>query len=292
LPQPIAGVYDIGGPEVMTYEQMMQAFAEVAGLRRRVVIKVPVLTPALSSLWVGLVTPVPATLARPLVESLLSEVVVDPAKDVRLILPEPSAGLLSVRDAIALALDRVSSNAIETRWTDAAVHTAPWQRAQGDPSWAGATEFTDVRVRETSASPAAVWRCVEAIGGDTGWYGSDWLWYLRGLMDRLVGGVGLRRGRRDPQRLHVGDSVDFWRVQRCDDGVALRLYAEMILPGKAWLDFSLEPVAGGCRVTQTATFQPRGLFGHLYWRVVSPFHVWIFPRMLRNICQAAQASSA
>ena len=290
LSRPVSGIYDIGGPEVQTYEKMMQLFAEIAGLRKRLVIKVPVLTPALSSLWIGFVTPVPTTLARPLVESLISEVVVDKDKDVHKLIPEPENGLTPTRTAIELALERVSSNEIETRWSDATAPTAPWQKAQGDPSWAGATEFKDIRVRETSAPINLVWNYVEQIGGDNGWYGSDWLWYLRGLLDRIFGGVGLRRGRRDPYKLRVGDSLDFWRVEEYEEGRHLRLYAEMILPGKAWLDFKLEEVDRKTRITQTATFQPRGLGGQLYWRAIAPFHTLLFPTMLKNICKSAESA--
>ena len=287
LSQTISGIFDIGGPEVVTYEKMMAKFAKISGLRRRIVIKVPVLTPYLSSLWIGFVTPVPTTLARPLVESLISEVVVDPAKDINKIIPAPENGLLNVDTAINLALEKSTANSIETRWSDATAPTAPWQKAQGDPDWAGETEFKDVRTRITDAKLSSVWSCIERIGGETGWYGSGWLWYLRGLLDRLFGGVGLRRGRRDPLKLKVGDSLDFWRVEICEEEKHLRLYAEMILPGKAWLDFQLEEIGGQVKVTQTATFQPRGLGGQIYWRVVAPFHTLLFPRMLKNICKAA-----
>ena len=291
LPEPITGVYDIGGPDVVTYEGMMQTFAKVAGLRKRLVVKVPVLTPSLSSLWIGLVTPVPTTLARPLVESLISEVVVDQNKSVDKIIPKPVDGLTNVTSAIELALEKAAINNVETRWSDATSPTAPWQKAQGDPSWSGAAEFQDVRIR-TTKYPINAWNCIERIGGETGWYGSDWLWYLRGLIDRLFGGVGLRRGRRDPYKLRVGDSVDFWRVEECIEGKKLRLYAEMILPGKAWLEFNLEDLGGETKITQTAIFQPRGLGGQLYWRVIAPFHLFIFPTMLRNICKSAEREAS
>lgn len=288
---PVHGVFDIGGPEVLTYEGMMQTFAEVSSLRKRIIIKIPVLTPALSSLWIGFVTPVPTTLARPLVESLISEVVVDSSKEISHIIPIPTGGLTPVRSAIELALERVGKNEIETRWSDATSPTFPWQRAQGDPQWAGATEFQDVRVRTTDATLEAVWGAVEKIGGETGWYGSDWLWYLRGLIDRLFGGVGLRRGRRDPLKLRVGDSVDFWRVVEYEEFTRIKLYAEMILPGKAWLEFHLQLENGRVVAKQTATFQPRGLGGQLYWRAISPFHTLLFPTMLRNLCKSAEKSS-
>lgn len=288
LPKPVSGVYDIGGPEVSSYEIMMQKFAAIAGLRKRVVIKVPVLTPKLSSLWIGFVTPVPTTLARPLVESLISEVVVDPKKSIDLLIPKPEAGLIPINTAIELALEKVTNNEIVTRWSDATAPTAPWQKAQGDPFWAGATEFKDVREQVTTAPIANVWACIERIGGENGWYGSDWLWYLRGLLDRIFGGVGLRRGRRDPFKLRVGDSLDFWRVEDYIEGKKLRLYAEMILPGKAWLEFSLEENGGEVIAKQVATFQPRGLGGQLYWRAIAPFHWLLFPTMLRNICKTAE----
>ena len=291
LSTPVSGVYDIGGPEVASYEIMMQKFADIAGLRKRIVIKVPVLTPSLSSLWIGFVTPVPTTLARPLVESLISEVVVDPKKSIDKLIPKPEAGLIPINEAIELALEKVTNNEIDTRWSDATAPTAPWQKAQGDPSWAGATEFKDVRVQITDAPIENVWACIERIGGENGWYGSDWLWYLRGLLDRIFGGVGLRRGRRDPIKLRIGDSLDFWRVEDYEEGKKLRLYAEMILPGKAWLEFNLEKVDGKVKATQIATFQPRGLGGQLYWRGISPFHILLFPTMLRNICKTAMRES-
>lgn len=291
LNTPTSGIYDIGGPEVASYEIMMQKFAAIAGLRKRIVIKVPVLTPSLSSLWIGFVTPVPTTLARPLVESLISEVVVDPEKSIDKLIPKPEAGLTPINTAIELALEKVTNNEIDTRWSDATSPTAPWQKAQGDPSWAGATEFKDVRVQISDAPIENIWACIERIGGENGWYGSDWLWYLRGLLDRIFGGVGLRRGRRDPFKLRIGDSLDFWRVEEYEEGKKLRLYAEMILPGKAWLEFTLEGLDGKVKATQVATFQPRGLGGQLYWRGISPFHTLLFPTMLKNICKTAVRES-
>jgi uncharacterized protein YbjT (DUF2867 family) len=291
LRSPIRGIYDIGGPEVLTYENMMQKFAKISGLRKRKIIKIPVLTPSLSSLWIGFVTPVPTSLARPLVESLISEVVVDKNKSISKIIPDPSTGLIDTDTAIGLALEKVTSNETETRWSDASFRIASWQKAQGDPDWAGATEFKDVRVRQTTANVESAWKCIERIGGENGWYGSGWLWYLRGLLDRIFGGVGLRRGRRDPNKLRVGDSLDFWRVEEYEENRKLKLYAEMILPGKAWLEFRIEKNNVGVEVTQTATFQPRGLGGQLYWRVIAPLHVLLFPRMLKNLCKAAETMS-
>jgi uncharacterized protein YbjT (DUF2867 family) len=290
LTKPENRICDIGGPEVVTYAEMMQKFAGLSGLRKRKIIQVPVLTPKLSSLWIGFVTPVPTSLARPLVESLISEVVADPAKSITEIIPLPPEGLLTVSQAIQLALTRTAENSVDTRWSDAAFPTAPWQKAQGDPDWAGELMLKDHREISTDVPLSKVWEQIEGIGGEHGWFGSGWLWYLRGLLDRMVGGVGLRRGRRDPRYLRVGDSCDFWRVENITKEEHLRLYAEMILPGKAWLEFNLKVVDGKTVVTQDALFAPRGLGGQIYWYLVSPFHFFIFPTMLRNIEKAARKS--
>lgn len=292
LDSPVDGVRDIGGPEVVTYATMMQKFAEISGLRKRIIVQVPVLSPKLSSLWIGLVTPVPTSLARPLVESLISEVVIDPAKSVDNIIAKPVEGLLTVSQAIELALTTTANNRVETRWSDAAHPIAPWQKAQGDPAWAGELTLKDHREVITDVPLEFIWREIEGIGGDHGWYGSGWMWYLRGLIDRFFGGVGLRRGRRDPQYLRVGDSLDFWRVEDLTKEKSLRLYAEMILPGKAWLEFNLSSRDGMTVVSQDALFAPRGLGGQIYWYLVSPFHLFIFPTMLRNIVKAARKSHA
>jgi len=290
LTQPENRICDIGGPEVVTYAAMMQNFSKLSGLRKRIIIQVPVLTPKLSSLWIGFVTPVPTSLARPLVESLISEVVVDSRKSVTDLIPLPPEGLLTVSQAIELALTRVAENHVDTRWSDASFPMAPWQKAQSDPDWAGELMLKDHREIESDVAIEKIWEQIEGIGGERGWFGSGWLWYLRGLIDRMVGGVGLRRGRRDPLHLRVGDTVDFWRVESMEHGKSLRLYAEMILPGKAWLEFTLSEREGKSFVMQDALFEPRGLGGQIYWYLVSPFHFFIFPTMLRNIVKAARKS--
>ena len=288
LEKPVTGIFDIGGPEILSYAEMMQKFAKISGLRRRWIIEIPVLTPKLSSLWIGFVTPVPTSLARPLVGSLISEVVADPAKSISHLIPNPPEGLIDVEAAIHLALTKVSDNNVLTRWSDAAVPTAPWQKAQSDPDWAGETLYKDTRVRITDASIGSLWEAVEEIGGETGWYGSDFLWYMRGLIDRMIGGVGLRRGRRDPLHLRVGDSLDFWRVESLQNQTSLKLYAEMILPGKAWLEFRIRKLANGkSEVIQEASFLPRGLGGRLYWYVILPLHTFVFPTMIRNLIRSA-----
>ena len=291
LKTPVSGVFDIGGPAVLSYADMMQMFAKISGLRRRWIIKVPVLSPALSSLWIGLVTPVPTALARPLVHSLISEVVADPNKSIAGLIPPPSEGLLQVNQAIELALSRTTENQVESRWSDATQPAAPWQKAQSDPTWAGETIYRDHREKIVETSKANLWKSVEQIGGENGWYGADFLWLARGVIDRLFGGVGLRRGRRSPDTLRIGDSLDFWRVENLETGVTLKLYAEMILPGKAWLEFKIEDVEiegkQMRKISQDATFSPRGLGGQLYWFAVSPFHVLIFPRMLANLVRSS-----
>ena len=288
LEKPVSGIFDIGGPEVLTYADMMQKFAKLSGLRKRLIIKVPVLTPNLSSLWIGFVTPVPTTLARPLVGSLISEVVADPAKSIDHLIPKPAEGLIDVSTAITLALSKVSSNAVSTRWSDATAPYAPWQKAQSDPDWAGEALYKDTKVRVTDASMENLWVAIEEIGGDNGWYGADFLWYARGVIDRMIGGVGLRRGRRDPIHLRVGDSLDFWRVESLIPGQSLKLYAEMILPGKAWLEFRIKELPNGqSEVTQEASYSPRGLGGQLYWYAVLPLHTFVFPTMIRNLIRSA-----
>jgi uncharacterized protein YbjT (DUF2867 family) len=288
LETPKSGIFDIGGPEILSYADMMQKFAKCSGLRRRWIIRVPVLTPKLSSLWIGFVTPVPTRLARPLIGSLINETVADPKKSIDAIIPKPPEGLIDVTTAINLALSRTTSNQVETRWSDANVITAPWQKAQSDPDWAGEMTLRDKREVLTDAPIDCVWRSIEQIGGETGWYGADFLWWARGVIDRIVGGVGIRRGRRDPKHLRVGDSLDFWRVETIEKEKVLRLYAEMILPGKAWLEFRISNEDGKVRIVQEATFSPRGLGGQLYWYAVLPLHAFVFPTMLRNIVRSSK----
>ena len=291
LEKPVSGIFDIGGAEVLSYAQMMQKFAKLSGLRKRIIIRVPVLSPRLSSLWIGLVTPVPTQLARPLVGSLINEVVADPNKSIDSLIPRPPQGLIDVSTAIELALTRTNENQVETRWSDATAPTAPWQKAQGDPSWAGESMYFDRRETLADAPLEKIWESIEEIGGERGWYGADFLWYLRGLLDRLVGGVGLRRGRRDPKTLRVGESLDFWRVEAIEksgDERKLRLYAEMILPGKAWLEFRIKRVGEKTEIIQEASFAPRGLGGQIYWYVILPFHAFVFPTMLRNIVRSGR----
>ncbi|MEU3844287.1 SDR family oxidoreductase [Streptomyces sp. NPDC028635] len=287
LPQDVSRTFDIGGPDVLTYLEMMQGYAAVAGLPRRLVVPVPVLTPGLSSHWVGLVTPVPASIARPLTESLRHEVVCR-ENDIERYVPCPPGHPLRFDRAVALALERVREAQVSTRWSSASVPGAPSDPLPTDPDWAGGSLYTDVRERVADVAPDALWRVVEGIGGENGWYSFPLAWAVRGWLDRLVGGVGLRRGRRDARRLRVGDSLDFWRVEEIERGRLLRLRAEMRLPGLAWLEMRVDGDGGGpVRYRQRALFHPRGLLGHLYWWSVSPFHAVVFGGMARNIVRAA-----
>ena len=282
-------VADIGGPDIMYYKEMMQRYAKVAGLRPRTILTVPVLTPRLSSHWVSLVTPVPRRLALPLVDSLVNEVVVNPEIDVRSFLPEPDGGLLDFDTAVTYALDRVRNQDVQTRWSSASVPGAPSAPLPTDPDWSGGTLYVDMRERVTSATPDALWKIIEGIGGSNGYYSSLFLWEIRGFLDRLIGGVGLRRGRRDPHQLYVGETVDFWRVERCDRGQLLRLRAEMRLPGLAWLELIVDRDDAGRTVyKQRATYRPFGLLGHMYWWVVVPFHALVFGSMVRRIPAASE----
>jgi uncharacterized protein YbjT (DUF2867 family) len=275
--------FDIGGPEVLTYRDLMLQYAEAAGLKKRFILPLPILTPRLSSGWVGLITPVPMTLARRLIDSLRNEVV---ARDssIKQYIPDPQEGLTSFKKAVALALTRIKEANVETRWTNASLPGSPSEPLSTDPDWAGGSLYTDVRVEETTDSIDEVWKRIESIGGEHGYSTATWAWELRGLQDRLVGGVGLRRGRRDPDHLIEGEALDFWRVEALERPHLLRLRAEMKMPGLAWLEFKAEELpAGGTRVTQRAIYVPKGLLGHLYWWSVFPMHGLVFPSMVKHI---------
>ena len=291
-------VYEIGGPDVLTYAELMQTYAEVAGLRRRVILPVPVLTPRLSSLWIGLVTPLPTGLARPLVDSLVNEVVVTDGAFQRDLPRE----MVPAAEALRLALTRIQDLDVATTWASAGGAArqlsgdpsarGPEDPQPDDPGWAGGTVYADERTARSSAPPEALFAAVTAIGGTRGYHTARWMWELRGLMDKLVGGIGLRRGRRHPVDLSVGEVVDFWRVEAIERPHLLRLKAEMRVPGEAWLEFRIEAEGGGSRLLQRARFHPRGLWGRLYWGVLLPFHGLIFPRMARELAREAESIAA
>lgn len=282
-PDVTAKVYDVGGPDILTYEGMMQVYAEVAGLRRRPVIPLPIFSARLSPLMVGLVTPLPVGVARPLIESLLNDVVVTRSS------PPGFApvDLLTYKDSLHRALARISTADVETRWSDAV--TAPAGPLPGDPVWSGAIMHVDRRTVASSASAEDLFWAVTRIGGDVGYYTMNWTWIIRGWFDRLIGGVGLRRGRRDPNELRPGEALDFFRVAEIDTQAhQLLLRAEMKVPGTAWLGWSVEPDNGGFLLVQVARFAPRGLAGRFYWWLLLPFHAPIFSRMAIRIARAAE----
>lgn len=288
LPADVNRGFDIGGPDVLTYLEMMQRFATVSGLPRRRILPVPVLSPGLSSHWVNVVTPVPRGLARPLVESLKNTSVAR-EHDIAELIPDPTGGLIGYDRAVELALTKIQSLDVPTSWRSAAAAGAPSEPLPSDPDWAGGSLYVDERARDVDASPEALWAVIEGIGGSRGWYSFPLGWRVRGWIDRLTGGPGLVRGRRDPDHLLSGDSVDFWRVEEVRPGRLLRLRAEMRLPGLAWLELRVDADRGsGARFEQRALFHPHGIAGHAYWWAVWPFHGLVFGSMQRNIARAAE----
>ena len=278
-PATTGGTFDIGGPEVVTYRELMRIYASEAGLPSRLVIPIPVLSPRLSSYWIHLVTPVPAEVARPLAEGLSIRVVCRDTRILDLIPVEHS----TCRDAIQAALGPRNFRFLED---DQPSGWVPWEtyRYPGDPSWAGGTFYRDTRRVSIRATPAEVWEQIERLGGKNGWYGADWLWSLRGFLDLLCGGIGMRRGDRERGPFYRGMEVDSWRVVSVTPHRELRLLAEMTLPGEGVLSFRLREMdSGTTRLIQTAQFHPRGLGGMAYWALASPFHRFVFPGLLRGI---------
>ena len=280
VPDTSGRTLEIGGPDVVSYHQLLQIMAEERGLPRRLIIPVPVLTPRLSSWWIHLVTPVSAQMARPLAEGLRNRVVLHDDEAARLM---PRA-LLGVRESIRTALDAEARSDVESTWSAAGP-------MPGDPDWAGGDVFVDARETVIHAAPDQVFDVLTGLGGRHGWFRHNWLWRLRGYADRLAGGPGWKRGRRDPARLYWGEVLDFWRVTELQRGRRLTLRAEMRVPGDAVLDFELSPVdspgyAPSTRLVQTARFRSRGLAGLLYWYAVLPFHGLVFQGLLQGIAQS------
>ncbi|MCP2322621.1 uncharacterized protein YbjT (DUF2867 family) [Hamadaea flava] len=287
VPDEVSRSFDIGGPDILTYAAMMRRYARVAQLPPRVILPVRTLSPWLSSQWVGLVTPVPGAIAKPLVESLIHEAVCHD-HDIADYVPDPPGGLKGFDEAVRLALAKIRDADVETRWSTAEWTRAPADPLPTDPDWSGGTAYVDRRERPVQASSSSLWRVVTGIGGETGWYSFPLAWSVRGWLDRALGGVGLRRGRRDPEELFVGEALDFWRVEEIEPGRLLRLRAEMLLPGRAWLEMAVDGDGSDSVYRQRAIFLPRGLSGHLYWRAISPFHAVIFGGMARNIASTAE----
>jgi uncharacterized protein YbjT (DUF2867 family) len=283
VPESAGRIVEIGGADVLTYGDMLRGYARARGLRR-LLLPVPVLTPRLSSYWVHLVTPVPAAIARPLISGLRNDVVVRDDLARRLF---PQIQPLDYATAVRLALANLDRGQVETAWSDAVASS------QGDvtPVQLATQEglILERRQRKVAAPAEAVFRSFTQLGGNTGWLYMDWAWQLRGALDRLLGGVGLRRGRRDPCEVRVGDALDFWRVEAVEPGRALRLRAEMKVPGRAWLEFRVEPSgAGGSLLSQTAFFAPRGLAGLAYWHALYPIHALIFSGLVERIARRAE----
>jgi uncharacterized protein YbjT (DUF2867 family) len=273
VPETTGGVFDIGGPDVLPYREIMRIMADELGLLPRRIIPVPVLTPRLSSYWIHLVTPLSHNIAMPLAEGLRNPVVCREDIITKLI-PQK---LLSVREAIDAAISKIAAHHVETTWSMAGP-------IPGDPDWAGGTTFRDERTAVIQAPDWAVYRAVCRVGGGNGWYKADWLWRIRGWIDVLAGGPGLRRGRRDPELVAYGEALDFWRVVGVQRNRCLSLRAEMKLPGQALLEFRIEARGGAqCALEQVALFQPLGLAGLAYWYAVLPFHHVVFTGMLRGI---------
>ncbi len=275
---PLAGsrVYEIGGRDVVSYGEIMREYGRQRGLHR-LMIPVPMLSPRISSLWLGLVTPLYARVGRKLIEGVRNPTVVEDDSALEAFAVRPRGMTESIQRALANE-DREFAS---TRWSDANGHSAKRPRRYG-------RRIVDIRSLRVDARPPAAFGPVRRIGGDVGWYYGDVLWRIRGFLDRLIGGPGLRRGRRDPVDLRPGDALDFWRVEAFEPEGFLRLRAEMKLPGRAWLQFEAEPDNGGTVLTQTAVFDPTGLAGLAYWYVLYPIHEVVFAGMLRAIGRAAE----
>jgi uncharacterized protein YbjT (DUF2867 family) len=268
-------IFEIGGEDVVSYSDLMQEYARQRNLKRWI-IPVPVLTPYISSLWLGLITPLFARIGRKLVDSLRHPTVVTDfsAREVFDIQPR------NARQAVADALATEDAALQDTRWCDALSSSGV------SHSWEAVKfgrRLVDQRSADVAVPPEEAFKPIQRIGGKQGWYFANFLWKIRAAIDLLVGGVGLRRGRRDPEGLRVGDVIDWWRVERIETGTLLRLEAEMRLPGRAWLQFEVEPTETGSRIYQTALYDPVGLVGRLYWYAVYPLHAIVFRGMIRGI---------
>ncbi|MFI5357153.1 MAG: SDR family oxidoreductase [Opitutales bacterium] len=279
-----AGIYEIGGQDVLPYREMMLRYARIRGLRR-FILALPVPWPQMSSYWIGLFTPVPSSIARPLTESIHTEVIVRDDRALHAFNVRPTG----YDEAVRLALVRLATDNVETTWASSLSSLAP-DRPEADELRSFEGMLLDSRRRRIRAAPARVFAAICTLGGDEGWPAGNFLWQLRGLMDRVVGGTGMRRGRRRPRELVVGDPVDFWRVEELEEPHLLRLRAEMKLPGRAWLQFEVLPDAEGSRIEQTAFFEPHGVPGYLYWYAVLPFHRFVFPGLVNAIKQRAESA--
>ncbi len=272
--------FDIGGPDILTYKELMETYAEEAGLGKRLIVPVPVFTPKLSSYWIHLITPIPSYIAMPLADGLRNPVVCRENK-IKELIPQK---LLTCREAIKIAIENTEKLKIESSWTDTGIIEHPELNIEGDEKWAGGTVYKDKREVTVNATPEEIWKPIIKIGGENGYYYGNWLWKIRGLLDIIFGGTGLKRGRKDPGNLRVGDILDFWRVVEVAPNKRLLLFAEMKLPGKAFLEFDINKINDiSCKLTQTATFFPNGIEGILYWYLIKPLHNLVFNGMIKGI---------
>jgi uncharacterized protein YbjT (DUF2867 family) len=272
-------VFEIGGADRVSYGDLMREYARQRGLQRPM-FRVPVLTPRLSSLWLGLVTPLYARVGRKLIESIKHPTIVRDRSALEVFPVKPRGS----REAIAAAIRNEDREIAESRWYDA---FSSGGEARNLARVRFGNRIIDSRTRDIDVSPEDAFAPIRRIGGDTGWYAYDWLWRLRGFVDLLVSGVGVRRGRPEPDELHVGDALDFWRVEAYEPGRLLRLAAEMKLPGRAWLEFEVVPRDGGATIRQTALFDPVGLGGLVYWYGLYPLHSLVFSGLIRGIVRGA-----
>ena len=280
----VRGIFEIGGRDVLSYRDMMQRYARIRGLRR-LILSFPVPLPELAGHWVDIVTPIPYSIAEPLVESLRTQVVVKDNTARTIFKVEPTG----YDEAVRLSLTRMAEDTVATTWASS-LSSLGQEQSEEDVLGAHEGMLLDRKRRRVKATPERLFEAITRLGGEQGWLAGNWLWQLRGLMDRLLGGTGMRRGRRHPRDLRTGEPVDFWRVEVIEEPHLLRLRAEMKLPGSAWLQFEVLPDPMGSRVEQTAFFEPDGLLGYLYWYAVLPFHRFIFPGMIDALKASAEAA--
>ena len=276
--------FDIGGPDVLTYRELMEIYREESHLPRRLMIPGPFITTGLSAYWIHWISPVPITLTVPLIKGFQNPLVCDDTNRIRSLIPQE---LLTCRESIRLALERIRQERVETRWSDAGILHYPEWTYGGDAAYAGGTILECGYRVQLQATPEEVWQAVSRIGGETGWYCGNVLWRLRGGLDRLIGGSGLRRGRRHPSQLRVGDSLDFWRVLEVEPLRYLLLLAEMKMPGEGLMEIRITTLDDNqAEVQMFSRFLPKGLWGMLYWYVLYPFHLWIYRGILKSIAKS------
>jgi hypothetical protein len=276
LPVSESVVYEIGGADQVSYNEIMQEYARQRGLRRIIIIPVPVLTPFLSNLWLALITPLYTRVGRKLIEEVWTDSTVEDKKALETF-PITPRGLT---ESISRAMINEDRDMATTHWSDALAGSGDGHR------WWGVsygTRRVDSYHRVMCYPPEEVFAPIQCIGGENGWYGFNWMWKIRGALDRLVGGVGVRRGRRDQCDMREGDAIDFWRVEKYEKNRLLLLFAEMKLPGRAWLHFEVDPHEEGCEVRMTAVFDPFGIWGRVYWYMIYPFHYLVFNGMFRGL---------